>query len=122
MGLVTAVFVGLALLILAIVAVTAGTRASDKSAVRARGGPLSIFVASLAYAVVLAPVIAPEGFNLPSMVLFIVVVALPATVSGLFKRARARMGADGQRVLSLVGAIAAIALLVGVLGSAGAVL
>ncbi len=122
MGLVTAVFVGLALLILAIVAVTAGTRASDKSAVRARGGPLSIFVASLAYAVVLAPVIAPEGFNLPSMVLFIVVVALPATVSGLFKRARARMGADGQRVLSLVGAIAAFALLVGVLASAGAVL
>lgn len=122
MGLITAIAVGIALLILAIVAITVGTRQTDKSAARMNGGPVSVFVASLAYAIVLTPVIAPEGLNLPTMVLLIVVVALPPVISGLFLRTRAGMGEHARRAFDIVGAIASFALLVGILATAGAVL
>ncbi|NQU37720.1 MAG: hypothetical protein HQ526_09045, partial [Actinobacteria bacterium] len=122
MGLVTAIVVGIALLILAIVSVTVGTRHTDKSAARLNGGPLSVFVASLAYAIVLMPVIAPNGLNLPTMVLLLVVVALPPVISGLFLRTQARLGESARRAMDVVSVVASFALLVGVLATAGAVL
>jgi len=86
------------------------------------GGPVSVFVASLAYAIVLTPVIAPAGLNLPTMVLLIVVVALPPIISGLFLRTRTRMGESARRAFDIVGVIASFALLVGILATAGALL
>jgi hypothetical protein len=122
MGLVTAIAVGSALLILTIVSVTVGMRKTDKSAARMNGGPVSVFVASLAYAIVLTPVIAPDGLNLPTMVLLVVLVALPPIISGLFQRTRAHMGESARRAFDIVGVIASFALLVGILATAGAVL
>ena len=48
MATVTAICTGLALLVLALLAITAGIRNSDKREKRANGGPASIFVAALA--------------------------------------------------------------------------
>ena len=47
MATVTAICTGLALLVLALLAITAGIRNSDKREKRANGGPASIFVAAL---------------------------------------------------------------------------
>ena len=62
------------------------------SAKRANGGPASIFVAALAYVVVLAPVVMPYGLVLATALLLIVVIALPAIASGLAVKTRARLG------------------------------
>ena len=52
----------------------------------------SIFVAALAYVVVLAPVVIPYGLVLATALLLIVVIALPAIASGLAVKTRSRLG------------------------------
>ena len=129
MGVVTAAAVGLALLVLAVVAVSAGTRqdsagsqqaSGDAWARRSNGGPVGVFVASLAYLVVLTPVVAPDGINLPTAVLLLVVAALPAVISGLFSRARHQFGDAARRLYDVLAVIVAFALLVGLLASVAA--
>lgn len=118
----TAVFTGLALLILALLAITAGIRDSDKRAKRANGGPASIFVAALAYVIVLAPVVVPYGLVVATTLLLIVVVGLPAISSGLAVKTRAQLGDKARKVYDWAGVILAFALLAAILETAGSVL
>ncbi len=122
MATVTAIWIGLALLILALLAVTAGSRNSEKRANRANGGPLSIFVAALAYVVVLAPVVMPYGLVLATTLLLIVVVALPAIGAGLAVKVRDRLGPNARDVYDWTGVLVSVALLAGLLATAGSVL
>lgn len=122
MGLITAISIGVALLVLSIVAISHGTRPTAKSPIRANGGPLTVFVGSLAYIIVLAPVITVHGLTLPTLVLFMVVVALPPIISATFLRARTQMGEEARNTFDIVSFIASFALLVGILATAGSVL
>lgn len=122
MATVTAICTGLALLVLALLAITAGIRNSDKREKRANGGPASIFVAALAYVVVLAPVVMPYGLVLATALLLIVVIALPAIASGLAVKTRARLGDKAGVVYDWAGVVVSFALLAGILATAGSVL
>ncbi len=122
MAIATAICAGLALLILAVLAITAGVRNSDKRAQRANGGPASIFVAALAYVVVLSPVVIPYGLVLATILLLIVVVALPAIGSGLAVRTREQLGEKARQVHDWAGVVLAFALLAGILETGGSVL
>ena len=119
MAQVSAISVGLALLLLAVVAVTVGVRDSDKTAARSAGGPVSVFVASLAYLVILAPVIAPSGITAASMLILIVIAAAPAIIGGLAHRFREGLSGQALRVFDSLGVIVAFALLVGILATIG---
>ncbi|MGA9147429.1 MAG: hypothetical protein WBZ04_07725, partial [Candidatus Nanopelagicales bacterium] len=122
MATVTAICTGLALLVLALLAITAGIRNSDKREKRANGGPASIFVAALAYVVVLAPVVIPYGLVLATALLLIVVIALPAIASGLAVKTRSRLGDKAGVVYDWAGIVVSFALLAGILATAGSVL
>lgn len=122
MAAVTAICTGLALLILAVLAITAGVRNSDKRAKRANGGPASIFVAALAYVIVLAPVVMPYGLVLATILLLIVVIALPAIGSGLAVKTRSQLGDKARLVYDWAGVLVAFALLAGILATAGSML
>ena len=121
MALVTAICLGLALLVLALLAITAGVRNSDNRAQRANGGPTSMFVAALAYVVVLAPVVIPYGLVLATTLLLIVVIALPAISAGLAVKIRARLGSNARDVYDWAGVLVSFALLAGLLATAGSV-
>lgn len=122
MATITAIGVGVALLILALVAITVGTRQSAKTAVRANGGPTAIFVATLAYLIVLAPVVTPSGITGVSMILLVVIAALPPIIGGLAASLRGRLGERSKRIYDGAGVVVAFALLTGVLATAGEVL
>jgi hypothetical protein len=122
MATVTAICTGLALLVLALLAITAGIRNSEKREKRANGGPASIFVAALAYVVVLAPVVIPYGLVLATALLLIVVIALPAIASGLAVKTRSRLGDKAGVVYDWAGIVVSFALLAGILATAGSVL
>lgn len=122
MTIVTAICVGLALLVLALLAITAGIRNGDNRAQRANGGPTSMFVAALAYVVVLAPVVIPYGLVLATTLLLIVVIALPAISAGLAVKIRARLGDSAREVYDWAGVLVSFALLAGLLATAGSVI
>lgn len=122
MATVTAMFIGLALLLLALLGATAGSRNSDQRSVRANGGPVSVFVASLAYLIVLAPVVMPYGLVVATSLLLIVVVALPAIGAGLAVKIRGGLGTRARAAYDWVGVVVAFGLLAGLLATAGSVL
>lgn len=128
MAMTTAIAIGLALLVLAILAVTVGMRGSgsdagsDKAAVRANGGPITVFVGALAYLVIFAPRITDSGLTLETTLLLVVAVAIPPIVSALTVGIRDRLGEQALAVLDLAGVILAFTLLVGLLATAGSVL
>lgn len=122
MAIVTAICVGLALLVLALLAITAGVRNGDNRAKRANGGPTTIFVAALAYVIVLAPLVIPYGLVLATVLLLIVVIALPAIGAGLAVKTRARLGSNARDVYDWTGVLVAFALLTCILATAGSVI
>lgn len=128
MAMTTAIGIGLALLLLAVLAVTVGMRTADsdagsaKTSVRANGGPITVFVGALAYLVIFAPRITDAGLTLETTVLLVVAVAIPPIVSALTAGVRGRLGEQALATLDLAGVILAFTLLVGLLATAGAVL
>lgn len=122
MATVTAISIGLALLILAVLAITVGVSKSDKAALRAKGGPTTIFVAALAYLIVLTPVITPAGITGVSMILLVVLGAGPAIIAGLIFRLREGLGERARLIYDAAGVIVSFALLTGILATAGDVL
>lgn len=118
----TALSIGLALLVLALLATTAGSRNSGNRAARANGGAASVFIAALAYVIVVAPVVIPYGLVLATTLLLIVVVALPAIGAGLAVGVRDRLGTNARDVYDWAGVVVSVALLAGLLATAGSVL
>lgn len=122
MAFLTAIAVGLALLIMALVAATGTSKDTAKAQSRAAGGPVSLFVGSLAYVVVLTPVIASDGVTAVSMILLVVVAALPPVIGGLGVRVRDRLPVDSRRTFDAAGVIVSFILLFGLLATASSVL
>ena len=122
MALTTAIGIGAALLVAALLAVTAGSRGSDKSAIRANGGPLTIFTAGVAYLIVLAPRFTIGGVTLVVLILLTIVVVIPPVVSGLTAGFRAKLGGRAAALYDIAGVVLSFTLLIGVLASAGALL
>lgn len=117
-----AIGISAALLVAALLAVTAGARGTASSIARERGGPLTIFTAGFAYLVVLLPVVTSGGLNLAMLLLLICAVILPALVALGTRGMRARLAPRGAAIFDSVGLVIAFALLIGQLAVAGAVL
>lgn len=122
MPLSSALGVSIALLLAALLAITAGMRGSDKSTRRADGGPLSVFTAGLAYLIVLAPRMSIGGITFFATVLLIVIVALPSVIAAVSLGLRDRLNDQGELLFDLAGVVVSFVLLVGILAAAGSVL
>ncbi len=118
----TAFFTGLALAILATVAVTAGVRANPNADVRANGGPITVFVGALAYLVLLAPKFSNGAITGAALVLLIIAVIIPPLTAGAVSGLRDKLGDSARSVFDLAGVIVAFTLLAGLLATAGEVL
>jgi len=118
----TALFTGLALLILAIVAVTTGSSGSEKSRVKAKGGPISAFVGAAAYLILFAPKFTEGGVSFTALLLLVVAVIIPPLVAGAAAGVRANLGDSARSVFDLASVIVAFTVLTGILATAGELL
>lgn len=116
----SALAIGLALLILAVIAVSGKAKDTSKAVARANGGPVTVFTGSLAYVVVVAPFIANHGIAASTAILLVVAV-LPPLFGQLGARVRDRLPEDAKRTYDAAGVVVAFVLLFGLISAAGSV-
>lgn len=107
----TAIGFAVAILVAVALAFTAGTRKSDRSRRRSRGGPLTVLSAATVYLFVLIPVFTNPGINALSWVLFVVAVMIPPLVAARSAVLRERMSDEARGMLDALAAFVAFALL-----------
>jgi len=111
-----------AMLVAVLLTATAGTGRSDRSRVRAAGGPLTLFGGVTVYLFVLLPIFSEPGITLRSLLLLIVAVVLPVLVARWVQLPTgARAGRRGT-LRDAIGGVVAFALLAGQLAIAGAIM
>lgn len=108
-----------AMLVAVLLTATAGTGRSDRSRVRAAGGPLTLLGGATVYLFVLLPIFSGPGITLGTLLLLVVAVVLPGIVAA---GVRIPMGVwvDQRGTLrDAIGGVVAFALLAGQLAIAG---
>lgn len=117
-----AVGIGVALLVAALLAITAGSSGSPRSVRFAAGGPLTVWTAGMAYVIVLVGTLSSQGITLVSTIVLAVMAILPGAAGRVSRNLCPNAGPTAAPVLGAASVTVALSLVTALLATAGGLL
>lgn len=122
MPIAVAVGIGLALLVAALLAITAGSSGSPRSVRYAAGGPLTVWTAGMAYVIILVGTMSSQGITLVSTFVLALMAVLPAVAALVTRNLCPTAGPRAAPVLGAASVTVALSLVTALLATAGGLL